>query len=344
MENDTTLQRILVLDDDADYRKLLLKRLGNLYQDVEVVEYDPLDRGIPATDFDWSAFDVLFLDYDLGIGDVTGLDILQANSDNRLFPSTIMLTGAGNEDIAVRAFRFGVTDYLRKEWLDSEQISAAVDNAFAHHLNKRRILYTLEEAQLTAREESRKVMDEFKSRFGKVRELEKKRLDIEHQKLDRELQKSQQLLEGIEREWRKSEREKQELIAEMQKLKARLSTGNENTGVNKQLEKTQQDLEKTRDGIQQIEQEYEQVKARVDRVEWKQDLVSVGHEQLEGDIASFIDALEEQEEQMSDTHQLLEDKVRMSRELSRKKIADMKESDSKLMNEITSQVHKKDDG
>ena len=118
MSDNTPLKRILIFDDDVDQRKLLLVYLGKMFDGVELEEYDPLVLGAPDESFDWSKFDVLILDYFLCLHGVTGLDILHANRKNPDFPATIMLTGAGNEEVAVRALKAGVYDYLRKQSLE----------------------------------------------------------------------------------------------------------------------------------------------------------------------------------------------------------------------------------
>lgn len=126
----TNPKRILVLDDDADFRNLLRTYLNKQFEGTEVEEHDPLADGVPGEDFEWSRYEVMVLDYNLSIPDVTGLDILQANRHNQLFPATIMLTGAGNEEVAVRALKSGVFDYLRKEKLDKEELHDAIVDAY----------------------------------------------------------------------------------------------------------------------------------------------------------------------------------------------------------------------
>lgn len=128
------IRRILILDDDGDFRALLRTWLSKMFAAAELEEYDPVARGAPDESFDWSRYDVLILDYHLRVENVTGLDILQANRKNRLFPAAIMLTGAGNEEVAVRAVRAGVYDYLRKEKLEKERLRDAILAAFGQHL------------------------------------------------------------------------------------------------------------------------------------------------------------------------------------------------------------------
>ena len=133
MSDAAHLKSILILDDDGDFRKLLITILSKKFEGVTVTEYDPVAQGVPDENFNWSKYDVLLLDYHLSISRTTGLDILQINRKNKLFPATVMLTGAGNEEIAVRAIKAGVYDYLRKEYLDKERLHSAILDAFEKH-------------------------------------------------------------------------------------------------------------------------------------------------------------------------------------------------------------------
>lgn len=138
MTEATSLKRILIFDDDSDFRKLLLIRLRKMFDGVDLEEYDPIADGVPGEDFNWAGYDVLLLDYYLCIHGVTGLDILHKNRKNPHFPATIMLTGAGNEEIAVHALKSGVSDYMRKEKLDKEELRKAILKAFEEQKDKRK--------------------------------------------------------------------------------------------------------------------------------------------------------------------------------------------------------------
>ena len=72
MNNPPELRRILILDDSSDYRKLLLKHLGAMFEGAEISEYDPVSQGVPGDNFDWSKYDVLILDYQLNLPGITG--------------------------------------------------------------------------------------------------------------------------------------------------------------------------------------------------------------------------------------------------------------------------------
>lgn len=106
--------RILAIDDSNHFRIMLKHALKKTWPEVELIEYDPKTQPKPGPDFDWSAYQVLLLDYQLGVGE-TGLDWLKTfptKSDQ--FPITLMLTGEGSETIAVQAMKLDVEDYLSK--------------------------------------------------------------------------------------------------------------------------------------------------------------------------------------------------------------------------------------
>lgn len=110
MNTITDIKNILLLEDQ-DYRNLLKTLLAEHFQNVEFHEYDSLEKGEPADDFDWSKFDVLLLDYYLCIHGLDGLDIFNKHKGEIDFPVTIMLTGAGNEKLAINALKSGIKDY-----------------------------------------------------------------------------------------------------------------------------------------------------------------------------------------------------------------------------------------
>lgn len=128
------LRRILILDDSSDYRKLLRKRLEAMFDGTEIVEYDPLSLGAPGDDFDWSKYDVLILDYQLNLPGITGLDIFQKYKKKDSFPATIMLTGAGTEELALKVHDYGIYNFFDKHALAKEALKTAIIEA----LNKNR--------------------------------------------------------------------------------------------------------------------------------------------------------------------------------------------------------------
>ena len=59
MADDNILKNILIFNDDEDMRLLLLTYLKKMFSGVTLHEYDPLAKGAPYDDFDWSQYDVL---------------------------------------------------------------------------------------------------------------------------------------------------------------------------------------------------------------------------------------------------------------------------------------------
>jgi diguanylate cyclase (GGDEF)-like protein len=135
------VKHILIIDDNADFRNLLKNFLSKMISSVEVDEYDPPLQGRPAADFDWSGFDIVFLDYDLGGGE-NGLDWLRAYKINENFPPTVILTAHGDEELAARAIKFGAQDYINKSKISKNRLVGVIDNAIKVHAEQSRVVST----------------------------------------------------------------------------------------------------------------------------------------------------------------------------------------------------------
>src|SRR5205814_699075 len=112
--------RILIIDDDPDFRALLAHYISKQWPDATIDPYDPLDRTMPEAGFPLGSYDVVILDYMLGRGD--GLQWLAEFKKRLDCPKILFLTGAGNEIIAVRAMKAGADDYQRKQELTREKL------------------------------------------------------------------------------------------------------------------------------------------------------------------------------------------------------------------------------
>ncbi len=116
--------KVLIIDDDQDLRNILAHYLKQEWADVQVEQFDPLEREMPDASFPLGAYDVIILDYMLGRGD--GLEWLQHFKTRGDCPPVMFLTGAGNEVIAVRAMKAGADDYQRKQELTREKLVTSV--------------------------------------------------------------------------------------------------------------------------------------------------------------------------------------------------------------------------
>ncbi|MEE8268791.1 MAG: response regulator, partial [Nitrospinaceae bacterium] len=72
-------------------------------------------------------YDLLFLDYHLG--EWNGLDILKEIREKEYTLPVIMLTGKGDQEIAVQAMKAGATDYLDKSALTPETLFKSIRHA-----------------------------------------------------------------------------------------------------------------------------------------------------------------------------------------------------------------------
>jgi signal transduction histidine kinase len=117
--------RLLIVDDSPEdrelYRRLLAQGSERAY---EFLEAETGEEGL-AMALDEQP-DCLLLDYRLP--DVDGLEFLARLEAARPIP-VIVLTGQGNESVAVEAMKGGALDYLLKGEVAADRLRHAVDNA-----------------------------------------------------------------------------------------------------------------------------------------------------------------------------------------------------------------------
>jgi CheY-like chemotaxis protein len=136
--SDTKLEKVLIIDDNSDYRKLIKTFINKLLPGVETIELDPVFDGVPDDSFDWSEIDVLLLDYHLAIVGTTGLDVLHKHHKKHSFPATIMLTGAGTEETAIRALKSGIYEYQPKQSLTKDKLKQSIIHAWEDKKSQRK--------------------------------------------------------------------------------------------------------------------------------------------------------------------------------------------------------------
>jgi DNA-binding NarL/FixJ family response regulator/tRNA A-37 threonylcarbamoyl transferase component Bud32 len=120
--------KILVIDDSADFRALLKVYLNKELKDIEIVEYDFDALGKPPDNYDWTPYDILFLDYKLGPHE-DGLKWLKEFRNKPGFPPTIVLTAEGDEYIAVKSIKLGAADYINKVDIKPKRLAEMVHDA-----------------------------------------------------------------------------------------------------------------------------------------------------------------------------------------------------------------------
>jgi signal transduction histidine kinase len=117
--------RILVVDDDEVDRKAVLRALAGTLLKVEVVEASGVDAAQKA--LRENEFDCILVDYYLPGGD--GTDVIKAIGVAAGAPPFIVLTGRGDEHLAVELMKSGASDYLLKSGLDASVLAPSIRRA-----------------------------------------------------------------------------------------------------------------------------------------------------------------------------------------------------------------------
>lgn len=294
-----SIQRFLILDDDPDYRRLLLLGLRRHFGEAAMDEYDPLQHGIPAPGFDWSIYDVLLLDYNLGIEGATGLDVLERFGGQADFPAVVMLTGAGNEEISVRAMKAGVHDYLRKQTLKldtMQDLAEAIIDACARRRMQRVRDNALEAARQVAKLEARKIYGEYMAKYKAAQRKEEARMLAEREKLKAQLEKHLKLLTAIEKSKREAEAARQHAQEELERLEAQSHEVKATLDSNalkllqQQRQAAELRLERTQNEVKEVVQEQKAVEDALAKSRWKLEQQADIQSQLEDDLEIVMDS------------------------------------------------------
>jgi CheY-like chemotaxis protein len=119
--------RVLIIDDDAEFRRLLKFHLETAWPDVVVAERDPVRDGLLPPEFTAAAFDVVVLDHDPP--GTNGLDALREYSSRPLFPPIILLVPEVGPDWMRKAVQSGAEHLIAKNKIEHRQFVGAVAEA-----------------------------------------------------------------------------------------------------------------------------------------------------------------------------------------------------------------------
>lgn len=129
------LLRILIVDDNPQDRKLVIRQLRMDNPDAEILE------AIDQRQFDeclqQAKFDIVVTDFHLQWTD--GIRVLQAVKRRLPNCPVIMFTATGNEEIAVEAMKQGLDDYIIKNVKHLVRLRGAVQAVLAHARTRRRM-------------------------------------------------------------------------------------------------------------------------------------------------------------------------------------------------------------
>ena len=122
--------KLIIVDDSKEYMTLIRRMLASVIPDIEVTEYDPEQQGRPGDEFDWRIYDVLLIDYQLGVHE-NGLDWIEQYRRVIGFPPVILMTSTGDEYVAAWAIKLGASDFIKKTDINAERIAEMVRAAAA---------------------------------------------------------------------------------------------------------------------------------------------------------------------------------------------------------------------
>jgi len=123
--------QLLVVDDDDVGREVVCRLSAKTGLDVKVLEAKSISEGADRLlDGD---IDCAILDYHLGDG--TAFEMLSHVREKSpgFFVPLVLLTGVGSEEIAVKALKLGINDYISKDHLDAKSLEQAIRTAVAEH-------------------------------------------------------------------------------------------------------------------------------------------------------------------------------------------------------------------
>ncbi len=101
--------RVLCMEDDAALAHLLKKRLGRAGYSVDIAPDGKEGLDMAAT----GCYDVLLVDQTMPV--YSGLEVIQKLASQGPLPPTVMVTGTGDERLAVEAMILGAGDYVVKD-------------------------------------------------------------------------------------------------------------------------------------------------------------------------------------------------------------------------------------
>lgn len=139
--------RLLIVDDSVADARLLESFIHQAMPDGCLLRHaKTVEPGL--TLLDREKFDCVLLDYDLD--DAQGIDLLRAIRDRGDDTPVVMVSGKGDESVAVEALKSGAQDYVVKGSITPEAIKRALGNAIERVALERQIAEKREDLECFA--------------------------------------------------------------------------------------------------------------------------------------------------------------------------------------------------
>ncbi len=136
-DNGMSGYRLLVIGDDPVDRRMIAASLTQIAPGTCQIK-EAADGAVGLAALRTDQFDCIFIDFDLP--DMNGLEFLTAAAvDGEQSCAVVLITGHGNEAVAVEAMKRGVQDYLVKDQVDASCLWRTLTRAVSKHkLQQRR--------------------------------------------------------------------------------------------------------------------------------------------------------------------------------------------------------------
>ena len=125
----STATRLLIVDDDARYAKVLAELLTESFSNLFITHVTTIDEACRRVDT--GAVDMLILD--LGLPDSDGLESLERLNGCVTEIPIIVLTSRADEALALSALKSGAEDYLVKDAVDQATLARSMRYALERH-------------------------------------------------------------------------------------------------------------------------------------------------------------------------------------------------------------------
>ena len=108
-----------MMDVHAEHQRVMRHFIEKVHPTARLSEYDPQSMGMPDSTFQWSDYDLLLVDNELG--EIDGIEWLKSIAQEKDFPPFIVVSSTQETDTpaamesVIRSIRMGAVNYLFKK-------------------------------------------------------------------------------------------------------------------------------------------------------------------------------------------------------------------------------------
>lgn len=151
MSNDKKPVKILIIEDDPGLARLAQKRLERVGYRIDIALNG--EEGLKM--YKTGSYQAVAVDHNMP-GDYSGLDVIRILGEEKQMVPVVMVTGSGDEKIAVEAMKLGAGDYIIKDVETSyiQLLPAVIEKLLSKKLlfeEKQQALKALQESEIRYR-------------------------------------------------------------------------------------------------------------------------------------------------------------------------------------------------